>query len=101
MNYLLQGWGESALQLYAEATRKDHVHILLAYSTHIALSKLALYLKGRSSRQIQDKAILGTTTYVRADIFAHKRFCNRGDNKEYIENQNNQIGKDIIYGKQW
>ncbi|BCZ49007.1 IS200/IS605 family transposase [Clostridium gelidum] len=53
---------------------KDHVHMLIGCSPNIALSKVVQYLKGRSSRLIQDefqelkKKVLGTT-FVGKGIF--------------------------------
>mgnify|MGYP001093043935 CR=1 FL=1 len=72
---------------------KDHVHMLIGCSPNIAPSKIVQYLKGRSSRLIQDEFPELKKRYWGQHLWARGYFCATVGNvteetiKNYIENQ--------------
>lgn len=72
---------------------KDHVHMLIGCSRNIAPSKIVQYLKGRSSRLIQDEFPELKKRYWGQHLWARGYFCATVGNvteetiKNYIENQ--------------
>lgn len=72
---------------------KDHVHLLLSCPTTIAPSKIVQYLKGRSSRLIQDEFPELKKRYWGQHLWARGYFCSTVGSvteetiKRYIENQ--------------
>ena len=72
---------------------KDHVHLLLSCPPTIAPSKIVQYLKGRSSRLIQDEFPELKKRYWGQQLWARGYFCSTVGSvteetiKRYIENQ--------------
>lgn len=72
---------------------KDHVHMLIGCSPNIAPSKIVQYLKGRSSRLIQDEFPELKKRYWGQHLWSRGYFCATVGNvteetiKNYIENQ--------------
>ena len=72
---------------------KDHVYMLIGCSPNIAPSKIVQYLKGRSSRLIQDEFPELKKRYWGQHLWARGYFCATVGNvteetiKNYIENQ--------------
>ena len=72
---------------------KDHVHMLVSCPPSIAPSKIAQYLKGRSSRLIQDEFPELKKRYWGQHLWARGYFCatvgsvTKETIQEYIENQ--------------
>ncbi len=52
---LRQGCESRGMTIIKGAIRPDHVHLLIACPSQLSPSKIAQYLKGRSSRLIQDE----------------------------------------------
>jgi len=75
---------------------KDHVHILISCPTQIAPSKIVQYLKGRSSKLIQDEFPELKKKYWGQHLWAVGYFCATVGSvteetiKKYIENQNDK-----------
>jgi putative transposase len=47
--------GIEGITIVEGSVEKEHVHMLISCLTHIALTKIVQYLKGRSSRLIQEE----------------------------------------------
>ena len=81
---------------------KDHIHLLLSCPPSLAPSKILQYLKGRSSRILQDQFPELKKRYWGQHLWARDYFCATvGDVTEetirnYIANQINE-GKDEIF----
>ena len=79
---------------------KDHVHILVSSPPTMAPSKLVQYIKGRSSRSIQDEFPHLKKRYWGQHMWGRGYFCSTvGSVTEetignYIENQKVEDGKD-------
>ena len=75
---------------------RDHVHILISCPTQIAPSKIVQYLKGRSSKLIQDEFPELKKKYWGQHLWAVGYFCATVGSvteetiKKYIENQNDK-----------
>jgi putative transposase len=52
---LLQGCKARGLTIIRGAVGKDHIHMLISSPTSLAPSKIAQYLKGRSSKLLQEE----------------------------------------------
>ena len=81
---------------------KDHVHILISCPTQIAPSKIVQYLKGRSSKLIQDEFPELKKKYWGQHLWAVGYFCATVGSvteetiKKYIENQNDKDLSEIF-----
>ena len=79
---------------------KDHVHILVSCPPTMAPSKLVQYIKGRSSRLIQDEFPHLQKRYWGQHMWGRGYFCSTVGSvteetiKIYIENQKIEDGKD-------
>ena len=75
------------------AVSADHIHMLLSAPAHLAPAKLVQYIKGRSSRRLQDEFPELRKRYWGQHLWARGYFCatvGAVDEKtiqEYIENQ--------------
>ena len=80
----------------------DHIHILESCPTRLAPSKIIQYLKGRSSRLIQDEFPALRKKYWEQHLWASGYFCGTVGTvtedmiKEYIKNQDKQDLKEIF-----
>ena len=72
---LIQGCTSRGITIVEGAVGKDHVHMLLSCPTDIAPSKIAQYLKGRSSRLIQDEFPELRKQYWGQHLWARGYFC--------------------------
>ncbi len=82
---------------------KDHVHLLLSCPPSISPSKVAQYLKGRSSRLLQEEYTELKKRYWGQHLWARGYFCGTVGAvseemiKEYVENQDEENeGKEIF-----
>ena len=81
---------------------KDHVHMLIGCSPNIAPSKIVQYLKGRSSRLIQDEFSELKKKYWGQHLWARGYFCATVGSvteetiKRYIESQELSDKDDIF-----
>ena len=79
---------------------KDHVHVLLSCPPTMAPSKIVQYIKGRSSRLIQDEFPNIKKRYWGQHMWARGYFCSTVGNvteetiKTYIENQEVEANKE-------
>ena len=75
------------------AVSPDHVHLLVSALAHIAPAKLVQYIKGRSSRRLQEefphlrKRYWGQHLWARGYFSASVGAVNEDTIKAYIENQ--------------
>src|SRR5277367_2677802 len=57
------------------AVSPDHIHMLLSAPAHMAPSKLVQFLKGRSSRRLQDEFLELRKRYWGQHLWARGYFC--------------------------
>ena len=97
-----QGCESIGITIVQGSIGKDHVHILLSCPTTIAPSKIVQYLKGRSSKLIQNEFPELKKIYWGQHLWAVGYFCATVGSvteetiKLYIENQNKQDVKEIF-----
>ena len=81
---------------------RDHVHMLLSCPPSIAPSKIVQYLKGRSSRLLQDQYLELKKRYWGQHLWARGYFCATVGSvteetiKKYIEDQELSGGNEIF-----
>ena len=81
---------------------KDHVHMLLSCPPSMAPSKIVQYLKGRSSRLLQEEFSEIKKKYWGQHLWARGYFCatvggvNEETIKRYIENQEHSGHDDVF-----
>ena len=90
---LVQGCEARGMKIIEGAVGKDHVHMLLSCPTDMAPSKIVQYLKGRSSRLIQDEFPELKQKYWGQHLWARGYFCatvgsvTKETIQDYISNQ--------------
>ena len=90
---LIQGCDARNIGIIEGAVGKDHVHMLLSCPTDLAPSQIVQYLKGRSSRLIQDEFPELKKRYWGQHLWARGYFCatvgsvNKETIQDYINNQ--------------
>ena len=90
---LVQGCSARGMTIIEGNIGKDHVHMLVSCPTNMAPSKIAQYLKGRSSRLIQDefpelkKRYWGGHLWVRGYFCATVGSVTKEAIQNYISNQ--------------
>ena len=72
---LRQGCEARGITIIEGSISKDHVHILLSCPTNLAPSQIAQYLKGRSSKLIQDEFPELKKRYWGQHLWARGYFC--------------------------
>jgi putative transposase len=81
------------LKIIRGAVSPDHIHLLMAAPPHLAPSKIVQYIKGRSSRRLQEEFPQLRKRYWGQHLWARGYFCatvGAVDEKTimaYIENQ--------------
>jgi putative transposase len=99
---LLQGCASIGVTVIKGGAGKDHVHMLISCPTHIAPSKIVQYLKGRSSKLIQDEFPELKKRYWGQHLWATGYFCatvgavTDETIKQYIENQDKHHNKEVF-----
>ena len=93
---LKQGCETQGITVVQGNITQDHVHILISCPPSIAPSKVVQYLKGRSSKLIQDEFPELKKRYWGQHLWARGYFCATVGSvteetiKAYIENQSNE-----------
>ena len=99
---LKQGCEARGITIIKGFAGKDHVHMLMSCPTHLAPGRIVQYLKGRSSRLLQDEFPELKKRYWGQHLWATGYFCatvgavTEETIKQYIENQGRQDFKDIF-----
>ena len=89
---------QSGIHIESGNIRANHVHVLISAPTHLAPSKIAQYLKGKSSYRLQREFKDLQKRYWGQHLWARGYFCATvgAVNEElircYIENQNDEEG---------
>ncbi|QQK74289.1 IS200/IS605 family transposase [Salicibibacter cibarius] len=97
-----QGCEARGITIVQGSVGKDHIHLLLSCPPSIAPSKILQYLKGRSSRLIQDEFPALKKRYWGQHLWARGYFCATVGNvteeiiRNYIENQTSEKRNDIF-----
>ena len=97
-----QGCEAMGIAIVKGSVCKDHVHLLLSCPTNLAPSKIAQYLKGRSSKLIQDEFPELKKRYWGQHLWATGYFCATAGAvteetiKQYIENQSKSNINDVF-----
>jgi putative transposase len=71
----------------------DHIHILISVPPHLAVSKIVQYIKGKSSRKLQQEFEVLRKRYCGQHLWARGYFAvttgtlNTSDVQKYIEQQ--------------
>lgn len=90
---LQQGCEAKHVKIIKGSIGREHIHMLVSCPPSISPSKLVQYLKGRSSRMIQDEFPELKRRYWGQHIWSRGYFCatigevNEETIKRYIENQ--------------
>jgi len=93
---LVQGCMARGITIIEGNIGKDHVHMLISCPTNLAPSQIAQYLKGRSSRLIQDEFPELKKRYWGQHLWARGYFCatvgsvTKETIQQYISNQTEQ-----------
>jgi putative transposase len=96
---LIQGCEARGMTIIEGSVGKDHVHMLISCPTSLAPSKIVQYLKGRSSRLIQDEFPELKKRYWGQHLWARGYFCatvgsvTKETIQNYIANQLTQGGE--------
>jgi putative transposase len=72
---LIQGCESRGITIVEGSVGKEHVYMLISCPTHIAPTKIVQYLKGRSSRLIQDEFPELKKRYWGQHLWARGYFC--------------------------
>ena len=94
---LIQGCQTRGITIIEGHVSKDHVHMLLSCPTDLSPSKIAQYIKGRSSKLIQDEFPELKKRYWGQHLWARGYFCATVGSvtnemiREYIANQSEQV----------
>ena len=81
------------IKIIRGAVSPDHIHILVAAPPHLAPSKIVQYIKGRSSRRLQEEYPALRKRYWGQHLWARGYFCatvgavDEKTTMAYIENQ--------------
>ena len=97
-----QGCEARGITIISGNITKDHIHLLISCPPSLAPSKIVQYLKGRSSRLLQEEFPELKRRYWGQHLWARGYFCATVGNvteetiKSHIENQG-QTGKDEAF----
>ena len=86
------------IQIIKGHVSKDHIHILISYPPRLSVSKIAQYLKGKSSRKLLQEYTELRKKFWGQHIWARGYFAVSTGNvtdkviEEYIENQDKDTG---------
>jgi putative transposase len=95
---ICQGCEARGITIVSGNIRKDHIHLLLACPPNTAPSKVVQYLKGRSSRLLQEEFQDLKKRYWGQHLWSRGYFCATVGSvteemiKQYIENQEATAG---------
>ena len=94
---LIQGCVARGMTIIEGAVGYDHVHMLVSCPTDLAPSKIVQYLKGRSSRLIQDEFPELKKRYWGQHLWSRGYFCATVESvtketvRNYIANQSDEV----------
>jgi len=97
-----QGCQARGISILQGSIGKDHIHIVISCSPSLAPSKIAQYLKGRTSRILQDQFPELQKKYWGQHLWARGYFCATVGNvteeivRNYIANQSKGKGDEIF-----
>ena len=98
---IIQGCQARDITIVKGSVGKDHIHVLLSCPPTIAPSKVMQYLKGRSSRLLQDEFPELKRKYWGQHLWSRGYFCATVGSvteemiKQYIENQGKQENEEF------
>ena len=93
---LMQGCTARGMTIIEGHVSKDHIHMLISCPTKLSPSQIAQYLKGRSSKLLQDEFPELKKRYWGQHLWARGYFCatvgsvTKETIQDYIANQNEQ-----------
>jgi len=99
---LRQGCESRDMTIIKGAIRPDHIHLLIACPPQLAPSKIVQYLKGRSSRLVQEEFPQLKQRYWGQHLWARGYFCGTVGTvtdemiREYIEKHEDKGGQDTF-----
>ena len=88
-----QGCAAREITIISESVSKDHIHMLISCPPTIAPSKIMQYLKGRSSKMLQEEFVELRKRYWGQHLWSTGYFCRTVGTvtdemvREYIEQQ--------------
>jgi putative transposase len=94
---------ENKMNIEKGNVRPNHVHILVSAPSYLSPSKMAQYLKGKSSYRLQREFPQLEKRYWGRHIWSRGYFCStvgavtEDQIKQYIENQSDESGKIIVW----
>ena len=97
-----QGCEARKITILQGSVGKEHIHLLLSCPPSLAPSKIMQYLKGRSSRLLQDEFPELKKKYWGQHLWARGYFCATVGNvteeiiRNYIANQSTELKEDIF-----
>ncbi|MET1248814.1 IS200/IS605 family transposase [Sporolactobacillus sp. STCC-11] len=97
-----QGCDARGITILQGSVGKEHVHLLISCPPSLAPSKVMQYLKGRSSRLLQDEFPELKKRYWGQHLWSRSYFCATVGTvtdeiiRTYIANQSNKIKDDIF-----
>ncbi|WP_100486376.1 IS200/IS605 family transposase [Sporolactobacillus pectinivorans] len=97
-----QGCEARGVTILQGSVGKEHVHLLISCPPSLAPSKIMEYLKGRSSRLLQDEFSELKKRYWGQHLWSRGYFCATVGNvteeiiRNYIANQSNKVKDDIF-----
>lgn len=101
---LMQGCSANRITIIKGKIQSDHVHLLISAPPYLSVAKIIQYLKGRSSKKLQEEFTTLRKQFWGQYMWAPGYFCRTIGTvtneiiKEYIENQNDEID-DIFNGE--
>lgn len=97
-----QGCEARGVTILQGSVGKEHIHLLISCPPSLAPRKIMQYLKGRSSRLLQDEFLELKKRYWGQHLWSRGYFCATVGNvteeiiRNYIANQSNKIKDDIF-----
>ncbi len=98
---IIQGCQARGIVIIKGSVGKDHIHMLLSCPPTLSPAKILQYLKGRSSRLLQEEFPELKRKYWGQHLWSRGYFCATVGSvteemiKQYIENQGKQENKDF------
>ncbi|WP_100486366.1 IS200/IS605 family transposase [Sporolactobacillus pectinivorans] len=97
-----QGCETRGVTIFQGSVGKEHIHLLISCPPSLAPSKIMQYLKGRSSRLLQDEFSELKKRYWGQHLWSRGYFCATVGSvteetiRNYIANQSNKVKDDIF-----
>ena len=100
---LMQGCSAKGITIIKGSVKTDHVHLLISANPSLSIAQIMQYLKGRSSKKLQEEFVTLRKQFWGQHMWATGYFCRTVGTvtneiiKEYIENQDEELD-DIFNG---